>query len=188
MASHYVLDYECHRRSTGFVRISRTCAKLLYALATKQSTMNIFYLLWRGEKSWGWGWGATYWHWMMRKAWERGYKTRCGFCLTTHYLYCTASNLQWLDAKVHSNGRNPRRCENTISVPSDNTCFPHTSISYKNNLKQIIVFRFHSDGWYHDFKVYASSLGVCKVGVCNSQSHIHDLADSWGVEKIRSVG
>lgn len=51
MASHYVLDYECHGRSTGFVRISRTCAKLLYALATKQSNYEcLLFVMKRGEK------------------------------------------------------------------------------------------------------------------------------------------
>ena len=47
---------------------------------------------------------------------------------------------------------------------------PGKSPPYKHNLKQVIVFYFHSNGWYHNFKVYASSSGACNSVTSNMKA------------------
>ena len=112
------------------------------------------------------------------KAWEWEW---CGSVYQTrYYLHYTASNLQWFDAKVHSICSTTPICENTLNVPSDNTCFPHARVPYKHNLKQIIVFCFHSNRRYHNFKVCASSSGVCNSVAAHMKA-------GWQLRRVKKM-
>ncbi len=81
----------------------------------------------------------------------------------------TACNLKSLDAEIHADGRYSGRSEDTIRVPPHYTGLPDPSITYQDNLEQVVVFRLHGP---RDWALYLE-LGSTPPKIRNQEDSFH---------------